>query len=246
MPAFTSRTAVGCCTAGRRSVWTRRQRRWSWTTAQSCPTIRSASPPVPRPSCRRWRAETVEKTFTFMTLDDALALEAAVKDDSRVLIVGAGLIGLKCAEGFITAPPPSPSAIWPAGCCPACWTTNAPRGCSGIWSARHPLSARRQRAPSGRQKAYMNGGAVVDFDVLVLAVGVRANTALVRDAGGETNRGILVDESMRTSLPDVYAAGDCTEGEDVSLGGGACWRFCPTHICRALRRRMYGGRPRDV
>ena len=77
----------------------------------------------------------------------------------------------------------------------------------------------------------MNGGAVVDFDVLVLAVGVRANTALVRDAGGETNRGILVDESMRTSLPDVYAAGDCTEGEDVSLGG-ACWRFCPTHICR--------------
>ena len=44
--------------------------------------------------------ETVEKTFTFMTLDDALALEAAVKDDSRVLIVGAGLIGLKCAEGL--------------------------------------------------------------------------------------------------------------------------------------------------
>lgn len=41
----------------------------------------------------------------------------------------------------------------------------------------------------------------------------------MRDAGGETNRGILVDESMRTSLPDVYAAGDCTEGEDVSLGG---------------------------
>lgn len=77
--------------------------------------------------------ETVEKAFTFMTLDDALALEAAVKDDSRVLIVGAGLIGSNAPRDFITAPPPSPSAIWPAGCCPACWTTNAPRGCSGIW-----------------------------------------------------------------------------------------------------------------
>ena len=59
----------------------------------------------------------------------------------------------------------------------------------------------------------------VEFDILVLAVGVRANTSLVRDAGGEVNRGILVDSCMRTSLPDVYAAGDCTEGEDISFGG---------------------------
>ena len=35
-----------------------------------------------------------------MTLDDALALEAAVNENSDVLIVGAGLIGLKCAEGL--------------------------------------------------------------------------------------------------------------------------------------------------
>ncbi len=100
-PAFTSRTAVGCCTAGRRSVWTRRQRRWNWTTAQSCPydslCVAAGSSPFlpPLEGLRRSK-----KTFTFMTLDDALALEAAVKDDSRVLIVGAGLIGLKCAEGL--------------------------------------------------------------------------------------------------------------------------------------------------
>ena len=44
--------------------------------------------------------ETVKDQFSFMTLDDALALEAAVTKTSRVLIVGAGLIGLKCAEGL--------------------------------------------------------------------------------------------------------------------------------------------------
>ena len=44
--------------------------------------------------------ETVENRFTFMTIEDALALEQAVHSDSRVLIVGAGLIGLKCAEGL--------------------------------------------------------------------------------------------------------------------------------------------------
>ena len=45
--------------------------------------------------------ETVKKHFTFMTLDDSLALEKALTKDSRVLIVGAGLIGLKCAEGIM-------------------------------------------------------------------------------------------------------------------------------------------------
>ena len=44
--------------------------------------------------------DTVENKFSFMTLDDALALDAALFESARVLIVGAGLIGLKCAEGI--------------------------------------------------------------------------------------------------------------------------------------------------
>ncbi len=44
--------------------------------------------------------ETVEKKFTFLSLDDAKALEAALTPESRVFILGAGLIGLKCAEGI--------------------------------------------------------------------------------------------------------------------------------------------------
>ncbi|MBQ4249443.1 MAG: FAD-dependent oxidoreductase, partial [Clostridia bacterium] len=67
-------------------------------------------------------------------------------------------------------------------------------------------------------KAEMKSGASVDFDVLVLAVGVRPNTALVKDAGGNVNRGIVVSERMETSIPDVYAAGDCAEGDDIATG----------------------------
>ncbi|MBQ1333870.1 MAG: FAD-dependent oxidoreductase, partial [Clostridia bacterium] len=44
--------------------------------------------------------ETVENKFSFMTLDDAKSLRDALTPDSRVLIIGAGLIGLKCAEGI--------------------------------------------------------------------------------------------------------------------------------------------------
>ena len=45
--------------------------------------------------------DTVENKFSFMTIDDTLALEKAIDKNSKVLIVGAGLIGLKCAEGIV-------------------------------------------------------------------------------------------------------------------------------------------------
>ncbi|MFQ9178399.1 MAG: NAD(P)/FAD-dependent oxidoreductase, partial [Christensenellaceae bacterium] len=44
--------------------------------------------------------KSVKNKFTFMSLDDAKALDAAITSKSRVLILGAGLIGLKCAEGI--------------------------------------------------------------------------------------------------------------------------------------------------
>ena len=44
--------------------------------------------------------ESVRNAYSFMTLDDALRLDKALRPDSRVLIMGAGLIGLKCAEGI--------------------------------------------------------------------------------------------------------------------------------------------------
>jgi len=44
--------------------------------------------------------EGVEKRFSFLSLDDAKKLESAISPSSKVLIIGAGLIGLKCAEVF--------------------------------------------------------------------------------------------------------------------------------------------------
>ena len=64
----------------------------------------------------------------------------------------------------------------------------------------------------------MTSGKTVEFDVLVLAVGVRANVSLFRELGGSVNRGVPVDASMRTPIEHVYAAGDCAEGPDLSSG----------------------------
>ena len=161
--------------------------------------------------------DTVEKKFSFMTIDDTLALEQAITPESRVLIIGAGLIGLKCAEGLhdrvgsITVCDLAPrvlSSILDDTCAAMMQNHLEKNGISFI------LGTSAKEFQGGH--AVMQNGAEVDFDVLVLAVGVRANTQLVKAAGGEVNRGIVVNDKCQTSLKDIYAAGDCTEYHDIS------------------------------
>ena len=172
--------------------------------------------------------DSVEKKFSFMTLDDALALEKALDKDARVLIVGAGLIGLKCAEGIKAR----------VGRITVC--DLADRVLSSILDADCAAFVQKHLEANGidfllgdtavkfdRNTAVMKSGKTVDFDLLVLAVGVRANTDLVRGAGGKVNRGIVVDEKMQTSIPGVYAAGDCAEGFDASIGGNRVIAILP-------------------
>ena len=154
-----------------------------------------------------------------MTLNDTLSLEKVLTRDSRVLIVGAGLIGLKCAEGIagrvgsVTVCDLAQrvlSSILDEECAAlmqACLEENGIKFMLGDTAAEF-----------NGNKAAMKSGAAVEFDILIMAVGVRANTSLVGELGGEVNRGILVDERMKTSISDIYAAGDCTEGIDISLG----------------------------
>ncbi len=163
--------------------------------------------------------DSVEKKFSFMTIDDTLALEAVVNPDSRVLIIGAGLIGLKCAEGL-------KDRVADITVCDL-----ADRVLSSILDTECAAVMQKHLEENGIQfllgdsaerfdknTAFMKSGKTVRFDVLVLAVGVRANTSLISEIGGEVNRGIIVNEHMETTIADVYAAGDCTEGEDISLG----------------------------
>ncbi len=58
-------------------------------------------------------------------------------------------------------------------------------------------------------------GGTIRCDLMILGIGVRPNTELVEDSDIRVNRGIVVDEYMRTSAPDVYAAGDVAEAYDL-------------------------------
>lgn len=163
--------------------------------------------------------ERVGEKFSFMTLDDALALDAAVSESSRVLIVGAGLIGLKCAEGLA-------GRVASITVCDL-----ADRVLSSVLDAECAAVMQERLEENGigfmlgdtavrfeENEAVMKSGRTVPFDILVLAVGVRANTALVKEIGGEVNRGIVVNDRMETDVDGIFAAGDCAEGNDISCG----------------------------
>ena len=163
--------------------------------------------------------DTVEKKFSFMTLDDTFALEKAIDKDSKVLIIGAGLIGLKCAEGLHGRV----ASITVCDLADRVLSSILDTDCAAI--VQKHLEANGIQFMLGdtavrfeKNTAQMKSGKTVKFDILVFAVGVRANTALLKNIGGKVNRGIIVNERMETSVENIYAAGDCAEGDDISLG----------------------------
>lgn len=163
--------------------------------------------------------EAVENMTTFLSLDDALRLDGMLTPFSKVLIMGAGLIGLKCAEGIagkaesITVVDMAdhilPSILDQEAAAPVQRRMEE----HGI---KFVLSDAAQEFQPDR--AVLKSGREIAFDVLVMAVGVRPNVRLIQNAGGAVKRGIVTDSQGQTSIPNVYAAGDCTESRDITTG----------------------------
>ena len=195
-------------------------------------------PPIPG-------LETVERTFCFQTLSDASALAEALRPESRVLILGAGLTGVKCAEGI-------------RGLCAQIAIADlAPRVLPAVLddTAAAMVQARMEEkgvrfylndsaAAFRGNTARLQSGTELEFDVLVTAAGVRPNTQLVADAGGAVDRGILVDGRCATTLPDVYAAGDCAQGYDAVSGEKRMLPLWPNAVLQGETAgiNMAGGR----
>ena len=170
---------------------------------------------------------SVESKHTFMSLDDARNLKKVLDRDKRVMIIGAGLIGLKCAENIL-------------GCVEHITVLDlAPRILSSILNdeganlvqAHLENNGIEFKLSSGVKKfekniAVLENGEEINFDILVLAVGVRANTALLKDIA-EIDRGIIINEKSETTFPDIYAAGDCTQTLDVSSGQSKIMALLP-------------------
>jgi NAD(P)H-nitrite reductase large subunit len=164
-----------------------------------------------------------DNAFTFLKYDDALGIEKLLTRQSRVVIVGAGLIGLKAAEGI--APVAGSVHV----------VELAPRVLPMILDdiAAAPVQKRIEEqgvvfhlgmtvaqvvGDKHIEKVILKDGTELPCDILVMGVGVRPNVAEAKAAGVEVNRGIVIDKHSRTNVKDIWAAGDVTESEDLISG----------------------------
>jgi nitrite reductase (NADH) large subunit len=173
---------------------------------------------------------------TFRDLDDVDAMvSAAGKEGGKAVVIGGGLLGLEAAYGL------------------------AKRGMGATVVHLMEVLMERQLDESagflltealkvrgvetvlgghseeilgqdGQVNALkLKDGRVLPCDILVMAVGIRPSTGLAKAAGLQVNRGVVVDDQMRTSDPSIFAVGECAEHRGVAYGLVApIWDMCRT------------------
>ena len=158
----------------------------------------------------------LKNVFVMRTPDDAIALREAVEAGSirRAVVAGGGFIGLEVAENLAArgvrvsvidfAPHVLPNFLDPEM---SEYIENKMAE-EGIM----PMTGVALEGVLGTEKVekVQTSKRVMKADALVLAIGIRPNTAFLEDSGIEMFKGtILTDKYMKTNIEDIYAAGDC-------------------------------------
>jgi len=148
--------------------------------------------------------------FALRDIADATAIRERLGGKPKVVIIGAGFIGLEIAA---TAARPMGRAVSPI--------------LSDFFLKEHAAFGARFRlglgvaAIEGREKAeavVLTDGERLSADMVVVGIGVVAEDALARECGLECDNGIVVDEHLLTSDPAISAIGDCAHFPHAALG----------------------------
>lgn len=167
-------------------------------------------------------SENAVNVFTFLDMAMSEKIKSYAGADTDAVVIGAGLIGLKAAEGLrkicksVTvvelADKVLPSILDDKGALMVKETLNK----NGICVRLGDTVARCNREGDKVTSVTLKSGEEIPCSLLVIAVGVRPQTALAEEAGIKVNRGICVDkDTMETSLKDIFAAGDCVNSTDI-------------------------------
>jgi nitrite reductase (NADH) large subunit len=104
-----------------------------------------------------------------------------------------------------------------------------------------------QTAKIDTKTVHLKDGTMLPADVVVITVGVRANDQMLKDAGLPVHKGVLVDNYLRTSNPDILAAGDVCEHDGVMYGSWSAAKYQGTiaGMNAAGKPTEFGGIPRS-
>ncbi len=160
------------------------------------------------------------KTFVVRTLSDADKIKKHIRNNSvkKVAVIGGGFIGIEIAENLIemgldtTLIELNTQILAPVDfeIAKIAQDEMIKKGVNLILSDGVQKFSENQ--------IILNSNNAIDYDLCILAIGVKPETDLARKAGLETNRGIIVDKYLKTSNEFIYAAGDNIEAKDFVSG----------------------------
>ncbi|MCU7727841.1 FAD-dependent oxidoreductase [Actinoplanes sp. KI2] len=150
------------------------------------------------------------EVHTLRTLDDAIALRAALRPGRRLVVVGAGFIGAEVASSArslglevtvveaLPAPLAGPLGAEMGAVCAGLHGDHGVRLLTGV-----PVAGLRKEAVE------LADGARLPADVVLVGIGARPNVEWLAGSGLAIADGVVTDESGATNLPNVVATGDC-------------------------------------
>ncbi|MGH8261250.1 MAG: NAD(P)/FAD-dependent oxidoreductase, partial [Steroidobacteraceae bacterium] len=188
---------------------------------------------------------------TFRDLDDVHAMLDAARRVRRAAVIGGGLLGLEAA-GALAHRGMDVTVVHLLDRLMERQLDAAAAGLLRAALERRGLKFRMETqtvAVAGTSRAeglrFADGGGL-EAELIVMAAGIRPNVELARAAGLRCERGILVDDTMQTYDPSIYAVGECVQHRDTTFGLVApLWeqaRVCAIHLAE-LGVSRYRGTP---
>ncbi len=159
----------------------------------------------------------------FRDMDDVETMLAAAKTGGEAVIIGGGLLGLEAAAalkaqgmrvtvlhlmGHLMERQLDPAAGY------LLQKELESRGINVVCNAHTKAILGHERADA----VLLEDGTIIGADLVVMAAGIRPESRIAVDAGLHVERGIVVDDQMQTSDPDIYALGECVEHDEVVYG----------------------------
>ena len=157
--------------------------------------------------------------YYLRTLTDSRRIIDKAKSSTRAVVIGASFIGLEVAWSLRERK--LEIAVVGKGSLPLEKVLGGELGTM----IRETHEANGVKFHLGRKPAAiqdrhveLDDGTKLDCDLVVVGIGVRPNTAIAKQAGIATDNGVLVDEFLKTNVPDIFAAGDIARWPDPRAG----------------------------
>jgi 3-phenylpropionate/trans-cinnamate dioxygenase ferredoxin reductase subunit len=157
--------------------------------------------------------------------DDVDAIIEALPRIGHATIVGGGYVGLEAAATLVSRG----KSVTLIETAPRVLGRVAGEALSGFYAAQHRQHGVDLRLGAAVQDLIVEGGRItavqlaagkpIATDLLIMGIGIEPATAPLADAGAKVGHGVIVDEFCRTSLPGVYAIGDCASHFSRHAGG---------------------------